>query len=342
MKKNVAILLAVIAVAAALAFLLLPNFGRAESSSLVIYTYDSFTAEWGPGPQIELAFEEETGIDLRFESLGDAGQVLQKAILEKDDPKADILLGIDNNMLARARKEGVLAPYRPEGADAIPQHLLIDEEFLLTPYDYGYFSIIYDSEAIDDPPASLEDLTDKRFRDSLILMDPRTSSPGFGFLLWTIHRYGEMFSEYWKRLEPSILTISEGWDAGYGLFTNGEAPLVLSYTTSPPYHVEYEDSTRYRAAVFEEGHYMQIEGLGIVDGASHREAAERFVDFALSDEFQSVLPLSNWMYPVIPSVPLPDSFEYAPQPPKSLNFSSDVIAENRERWLETWRNTVSR
>jgi thiamine transport system substrate-binding protein len=342
MKKNVAILLAAAAVVAALSFLLLPKLGKTEAEALVIYTYDSFTAEWGPGPQIELAFEEETGIDLRFESLGDAGQVLQKAIMEKDDPQADILLGIDNNMLAKARTEGVLSPYRPEGAEKIPQHLLLDEEFLLTPYDYGSFSIIYDSKVIDEPPASLEDLTAERFRESLILMDPRTSSPGFGFLLWTIHQYGEMFPEYWKRLEPSILTISEGWDAGYGLFTNGEAPLVLSYTTSPPYHVEYEDSTRYRAAVFEKGHYMQIEGLGIVDGAPHREAAERFVDFALSEEFQSLLPLSNWMYPVIPSVQLPDSFEFAPQPPKSLNFDSGLIAENRERWLETWRNTVSR
>lgn len=341
MKRIVAIVVAAALVVAALVILLVPGGETKLSSQIVVYAYDSFTAEWGPGPMIEEAFEEETGIEVRFESLGDAGQVLQKAIMERDNPKADILLGIDNNMLSKAKKEGVLTPYEPEGAEKLPDHLVFDEDFEVTPFDYGYFSIIYDSEKIENPPTSLEDLTKPKYREKLILMDPRTSSPGLGFFLWTVKRYGEMFPDYWKRLAPSILTITEGWDAGYGLFTNGEAPLVLSYTTSPAYHVEYEESNRYRAAIFEKGHYMQIEGLGLVKDAPHPEAAKKFLDFVLTKEFQSIIPLSNWMYPVLPEVELPASFEYAPKPDVSLNIPAVHIEENRERWLETWRRTVA-
>ncbi len=341
MKRIVAIAALAVLVVIALVVLLVPGESKNVSSHIVVYTYDSFTADWGPGPEVKKAFEEKTGIELRFESLGDAGQVLQKAIMEQNDPQGDILLGIDNNMLAKAKNEGVLAPYEPEGAGEIPEELVIDDEHYLTPFDYGYFSIIYDSEKIENPPTSLEDLTSPKYEDSLILLDPRTSSPGLGFFLWTVKRYGEMFPEYWKRLDSSILTITEGWDAGYGLFTNGEAPLVLSYTTSPAYHVEFEDSKRYRAAIFEKGHYLQIEGGGLIKGAPHPQAAKKFLDFMLSKEFQSIIPLTNWMYPVHPEVSLPESFEFAPKPPKSLGFAADVIEKNREGWLDTWRKAVT-
>lgn len=315
--------------------------GEADGKELVVYAYDSFASEWGPGPQVVELFEQEYGIPVRLVSIGDAGQVLQRAILEKDDPQADILVGIDNNLITRAKESGVLQPYSSPNLKHISEELLFDDELYVTPYDYGYFSIIYDTEKIDSPPRSLEELTEPRFEDQLILMDPRTSSPGLGFLMWTVQQYGDRFDEYWDRLEPSILTITEGWDSGYGLFTNGEAPMVLSYTTSPAYHVEYEDSMRYQAAIFDEGHYMQIEGMGIVAGAANPEAARKFIDFSLSEEFQSVIPLTNWMYPVRESVELPESYDYAPKAGRSLSFSGEEIAENREQWINAWTKTVT-
>jgi len=315
--------------------------GSDQPEELVVYAYDSFVSEWGPGPVIAEAFEEQYGVPVRLDSVGDGAQVLQKAVLEKENPRADILIGIDNNLLGVALEQDILHAYRPTGSDRIDPHLILDDDFHITPYDYGTFSIIYDTEKIESPPKSLEDLTDPRFRDRLILMDPRTSTPGLGFLMWTVYRYGEDFTDYWERLEDSILTISEGWDSGYGLFTSGEAPLVLSYTTSPAYHVEYEESTRYQAAIFEEGHYMQIEGMGIVKGAPHLEAAKMFMDFALSGTFQSVIPLTNWMYPVVKGTTLPDSFEYAPEPEKSFSFPVGKLQENRDRWIDQWSRTVT-
>ena len=312
-----------------------------EEPGLIIYAYDSFVSEWGPGPKIFPAFEEKYGIKLSVISAGDAGQVLQRGIIEKDNVKADLLIGIDNNLLAKAIEEDILSPYRSNNLDKIPKELIFDKTNRVTPFDYGYFSIIYDSEKITNPPLSLNDLLKPEYADSLILMDPRTSSPGLGFMLWTKVAFGDDFGEYWRALMPSVLTITDGWDSGYGLFTEGEAPMVLSYTTSPAYHAEYENTERYKAALFSAGHYMQIEGMGIVKGAKNREAAENFIDFILENKFQSEIPLTNWMYPVRTDLVLPDSFKMAPKPEKSLRMSSKEIDIHLASWIDEWTNAVT-
>jgi thiamine transport system substrate-binding protein len=313
-----------------------------EPDKLVIYAYDSFASEWGPAGTVIPPFEEKYGIEVELRSAGDSGQVLSRVILEKDDPQADIIIGLDNNLLAKALAEDVLSVYKPENTDLIPDHLAFDKSFHAVPFDYGYFAINYDSGALDNPPQSLEDLTKPEYKDSLILMDPRTSSPGLGFLLWTISVYGDAFGDYWKRLMPSVLTITDGWDSGYGLYTAGEAPMVLSYTTSPPYHVEYEGTDRYKALLFENGNYMQIEAMGILKDAPHRKAAELFIEYMLTDNFQNAIPLTNFMMPVNSATELPESFSYAPVSDKPLLIETEVIDSNLDRWLQTWLEAVSK
>lgn len=283
-----------------------------RGKEVVVYTYDSFVSEWGPGPELKRLFEEQTGYTLTLVSCGDAAEVLSRAVREKKQPRADILLGIDNTLYMQARDANILVSYKPAHADKlIPRELVLSDDWLLTPYDWGVFSIIYDTESGITPPSSLEDLTHDRYRGKLILMDPRMSTPGAGFLAWTIAVYGDRYESYWERLKPNILTLAPGWDAGYGLFVSGEAPLVISYTTSPAYHLEYEQSTRYRALVFPEGHIRQIEGVGVVRGAENTEGARAFIDFLISREAQRVIPLTQWMYPVDVSLDLPESFSAA-------------------------------
>jgi len=313
-----------------------------EQSDLVIYAYDSFVSEWGPAGRVIPKFEEKYNVHVSIQSVGDAGQVLNRAILEKDDPKADIVLGVDNNLLSRALEENLLEPYRSPNLDLIPEELRFDSTYSVTPFDYGYFALIWDTEKLRSPPRSLEELTLPRYRKKIILEDPRTSSPGLGFLLWTIDEYGDEFLSYWQRLKSNLLTITAGWDTAYGLFTSGEAPLVLSYTTSPAYHVEYENSTRYKALIFKLGHYLQIEGMGILRGCPHPELAQKFIDFILTEPFQMEIPLTNWMYPVNPNTALPESFDHAPQPAVSRSLDSAFIRENLERWLREWTEVVSR
>ncbi|OHD24971.1 MAG: hypothetical protein A2064_07575 [Spirochaetes bacterium GWB1_66_5] len=342
MNRKIPTLFAALAALAALAAPLAAAPKAEGGPALVIYAYDSFVSEWGPAGKVIPRFEAASGLKVTVISAGDAGQVLARAILEKADPQADLIVGIDNNLLARALEEKILEPYRSPNLGLVPRELRFDPSQAVTPMDYGYFAVVYDSQKLSDPPASLEDLASPRFRGKLILQDPRTSSPGLGFLLWTIAVYGEQWPRYWQRLRPSILTVTDGWDAAYGMFTAGEAPLVLSYTTSPAYHLEYEQSERYRAALFPEGHYLQVEGVGLLKGAKHPGPARAFIDFLLTESFQGELALTNWMYPVNPAVRLPDSFRLAPKPAKSLSLPAARIRDDLEQWLSQWARLMSR
>jgi thiamine transport system substrate-binding protein len=300
-----------------------------KTNELVIWTYDSFNSEWGPGPDVSKVFEEKTGIKIKWVSNGDAGTILSRLLLEGEKADADIILGIDQNMAGRILETNLLEPYRPKGAENILSELILDPEFRLTPLDYSYFAIVYDSEKLNAAPKSLEELTDPKYAGSLILIDPRTSSPGLGFFIWVKEVYGSSWRGYWQRLKPSILTIAEGWSTAYGLFTSGEAPLVLSYTTSPGYHLEYENSERYKAAIFQDGHILQIEAAGLLKNAKNSYNAKLFLDFMLTPEFQNIIPLTNWMYTVT-DIPLPDSFRVNPKSDKPLKGSPATEAELNE------------
>jgi thiamine transport system substrate-binding protein len=288
-----------------------------SSKELVIWTYDSFNSEWGPGPEVARVFEEKTGIKITWVSPGDAGEIVSRLLLEGRGANADIILGVDQNLAPRVLGSGLLEAYRPVGAENISSELVLDTGFRLTPFDYSYFAIVYDSEKLPAPPRSLEELTAPQYRQSLILLDPRTSSPGLGFFGWVKEVYGSSWQDYWRRLRPSILTVAEGWSSGYGLFTRGEAPMVLSYTTSPAYHLEYEDTEQYKAAIFTDGHALQIEAAGLLAAAKNKDNAKLFLDFMLSNDFQNIIPLTNWMYPVT-DIPLPSSFRINPKSDRPL------------------------
>jgi thiamine transport system substrate-binding protein len=312
-----------------------PKKDRADNKTVVVWTYDSFDSEWGPGPEIKKRFENETGLSLEFVVYGDAGEILSRLLLEGDKAGADVILGLDQNMLGRALTSGLFESYTPAGFDRVIQSVKVDSTNRLIPFDYSYFAFVYDSEALPNPPRSLEDLTGERFAKKIILLDPRTSSPGQGFFAWTREVYGPAWPEYWRRLAPSILTIADGWSTGYGLFTSGEAPLVLSYTTSPGYHLEYEDTERYRAAIFSDGHPLQVELAGLLRAAPHKENGKRFMDFMLSPSFQETIPLGNWMYPVI-DINLPDSFRINPKSDKAL-----LPAEVSNSELDAWARLMT-
>lgn len=314
--------------------ILLLSCAKKEEAELTVYTYDSFVADWGAGPKLGQLFEKETGIKVKFVSKGDGGQVLSAAILEKKDPKADILLGLDNQLGPKALEAELLRPYEAKGLGGLAPWLRFDPSKRLTPFDYGHFAIIWDSAKLKNPPASLEALTGPEYAKKLILMDPRTSTPGLGFLAWTKAVYGPAWKDYWKRLAPSILTMTPGWDTGYGLFTSGEAPLVISYATSPAYHLENDKTERYKALEFPEGHPVQIEAAGILKGARHPRNAELFLDFLLSPEAQAELPLTQYMYPVTPGTKLPASFSLALVPAKTLGLDTAGISEDAKAAAE--------
>ncbi len=306
---------------------------------LTIYSYDSFVS-YGLSKKVIPLFEKMTGEKVIVRTYGDAGAVLSRLILEKKRPKADLVIGIDQNLLPRALKSGVLSPYKPENITNIHNKgLIFDPTYHVIPYDYGAISIVYDKEKLKNPPESFEELLDKKYKGSLILEDPRTSSTGLAFLYWTIAVYGNDFTKYWKSLLPNILTITSGWDEAFELFSNGEAPMMVSYATDPAYSYENYKSTRYGALIFKEGGYIQIEGAGIVKGTKDRKMAERFIEFMLTSEFQKEIPLTQWMFPVV-DVGLPECFKYAAKIDKILSLPPDRISKNQDKWIRKWEEIV--
>ena len=203
--------------------------------------------------------------------------------------------------------------------------------------------MVYDSQTMKDPPKSLDELVNGDPTQKIILQDPRSSTPGLGFLLWMKQVYGDKAADAWKKLSPRILTVAPGWSEAYALFTKGEAPMVLSYTTSPAYHVIAENTDRYKAASFAEGHYMQVEVGGLVEGSQHKELAAKFLAFMMQPGFQDQIPTNNWMFPAgATSAPLPPAFDQLVKPTKTLLYSPDEVDQNRRAWIDEWLNATAK
>ncbi|AWG79924.1 thiamine ABC transporter substrate binding subunit [Vibrio parahaemolyticus] len=310
----------------------------AAENTLTIYTYDSFAADWGPGPKIEQAFEAKCGCDVNFVALDDGVSILNRLRLEGGNSKADIVLGLDNNLMAEAKKTGLLTEHNVDTANTVLPNGWSDTTFV--PYDYGYFAFVYNKEKLANPPKSMKELVETRDDLKVIYQDPRTSTPGQGLMLWMKSIYGDDVTQAWQKLASKTVTVTKGWSEAYSMFLNGESDLVLSYTTSPAYHLIAENDSKFATANFAEGHYMQVEVAAKVKGSKNSELADKFMNFILSDEFQSAMPTGNWMYPVT-DVELPKGFETLSVPSKSLSFSADEVAKMRKSWIREWQSALT-
>ncbi|HBC3895014.1 TPA: thiamine ABC transporter substrate binding subunit [Vibrio parahaemolyticus] len=310
----------------------------AAENTLTIYTYDSFAADWGPGPKIEQAFEAKCGCDVNFVALDDGVSILHRLRLEGGNSKADIVLGLDNNLMAEAKKTGLLTEHNVDTANTVLPNGWSDTTFV--PYDYGYFAFVYNKEKLANPPKSMKELVETRDDLKVIYQDPRTSTPGQGLMLWMKSIYGDDVTQAWQKLASKTVTVTKGWSEAYSMFLNGESDLVLSYTTSPAYHLIAENDSKFATANFAEGHYMQVEVAAKVKGSKNSELADQFMNFILSDEFQSAMPTGNWMYPVT-DVELPKGFETLSVPSKSLSFSADEVAKMRKSWIREWQSALT-
>ncbi|WP_431320768.1 thiamine ABC transporter substrate binding subunit [Rhizobium sp. YTU87027] len=313
---------------------------QAADKTLTIYTYESFTSEWGPGPKVKEAFEKTCGCSVNFVSVADGVALLSRLKLEGAGTKADVVLGLDTNLTTEAKATGLFdASGVDVGALKVPGNYKDD---VFVPYDYGHFAVIYDTQTIKNPPKSMKDLVEGDPSQKIVIEDPRTSTPGLGLLLWVKSVYGDKAPEAWAKLKKRVLTVTPGWSEAYGLFTKGEAPMVLSYTTSPAYHMVAENTDRYQAAAFSEGHYIQIEVAGLLKNAPDKELAREFLKFMVTPGFQDTIPTNNWMMPVAAtSQPLPDAFGKLVNPSKTFLMSSDDVAENRKAWVDEWLAAMS-
>lgn len=326
----------------------------AAPTELTLMTHDSFALS----AESITRFESTNNATLRILRSGDAGAMVNQAILSREHPLADVLYGVDDTFLSRALDAGIFQRHESDGLSAVPQRYRIDPEHRVTPIDYGDVCLNIDLDAFGgegeaDVPANLDDLLDPSHRGQLVVEDPATSSPGLAFLLATVARYGDAgadtWRDYWTGLRDNDALVVDGWEAAYyvsfsGGAGEGDRPIVVSYASSPAAEVVLSDppvDLPSTAAILD-GCYRQIEFAGVLAGTDSPELAAAFVDFLLSPEVQEEIPLQMFVYPVLAGAALPAVFtEHAQVAPDPLSLAYDAIGRERERWVSEWTEVVT-
>jgi thiamine transport system substrate-binding protein len=309
----------------------------ADKPVLTVYAPDYFTSEWGPGPKIEAAFEEICNCDVKYS----AGDLLPRLLLEGERTKADVVIGLNTDVTKKARETGLFAPHGQDTSDLTLPIEWADEVFL--PFNWGHTAFIYDNTKMVNAPTSFEALLNAPDDLKIVVQDPRSSISGLALMLWVKQVYGDEAQGAFERLAPKIMTITKGWSESYGMFTDGEADMVLSYTTSPAYHIIAEEDETKSAAIFDEGHYFMAELVGKVSASKQPKLASQFMDFVLSETFQEMIPTANWSFPAkLDTAKLPAGFKKLNLPKKALFYSEDEAAALRDETLEEWLNAFSK
>ncbi len=342
-----------------------------EPITLRVMTYDSFSIS----EEVIAQFEAEHNAKVQFLKAGDTGVMLNQAILSRDNPQADVLYGVDNTFLSRALEADIYVPYEAENLAHIPDHLELDPQHRVVPTDFGDVCLNYDKayfEEHDLPvPQSLQDLTKPEYEGLLVVENPASSSPGLAFLITTIGvmgtseettsgllgtAEGATYLDFWASLRENDVLVVDGWDTAYysefsgGSGSEGTRPLVVSYATSPAAEVYFsnDDSEELEspptgAITAPQTCFRQIEFAGILKNGQHRELAEAFIEFLLSESFQEDIPLQMWVFPAREDADLPAVFaEHARVAEEPVEMAYDAIEEQREAWLEAWTETVLR
>ena len=314
-----------------LAAALLATSAAGETPVLTVDVPDSFASEWGPGPAIEVAFEKICVCDLQYR----AGLQIARLKLEGTTTPADIVMGISTDETAQARATGIFAPHGQDVSDLTLPFAWTDVEFL--PFNWGHTAFIYDSTKLATPPHSFADLLDLPDDVKIVIQDPRTSSSGLALVLWVKAVYGAEAEAYWAALAPHILTVTASWAEAYGLFTDGEADMVFSYTTSPAYHMIVEKDDTKKAAIFTDGHYFNAELVGKVANSDQPELAAKFMTFILSETFQEMIPRVNFGLPVrLAPEKLPPEFARLNLPKKVLFLQDTEVEAMRGNAVAEW------
>lgn len=322
-----------------------------DTQTITIMTHDSFSLS----EEVVQSFEEANDATVVFLQSGDAGSVLNRAILTRDAPLADLLFGVDNTFLSRALEEDIFEPYDSPLLDEIPDSFKLDASNRALPVDYGDVCINYDKAYFAEHdlavPQSLEDLTRPEYAGLLVVENPATSSAGLAFLLATVAHFGEDgFTEYWQALRDNDVVVVDGWETAYytnfsGSSGRGEQPMVVSYGSSPAAEVIFAENPVEDAPTASilgpDTCFRQIEFVGILKGTQKRALAEKFVDFMLDTEYQEDVPLQMFVYPVNPQAEMPEEFvQYAQAPDQTATVSPQEIAANRDGWIQAWTEVV--
>ncbi len=331
-------------------FFLLASCAPKGPTTLTVMTHDSFAIS----EAVVKSFEDANNVKVSFLQSGDAGSVLNQAILTKDAPLADVLFGVDNTFLSRALDADIFEAYQSPALSNAPAEFVLDETYRALPVDYGDVCINYDKNYFAENnltvPQSFEDLAKPEYNGLLAVENPATSSPGLAFMLATRAHFGDGYLQYWKSLKDNGVVVVDGWETAY--YTNfsassgkGPQPMVVSSASTPAAEVFFASpppAESPTASIVASGMcFRQIEFVGILKNGQNHDLAEKFVDFMLSKQFQEDMPLNTFVYPVNQTAALPEVFtQHAQVNDRPAVISYAEIAANRDAWIEAWTEVM--
>lgn len=318
--------------------LLSPALPRAEPPTLTILAYDSFATY--AGPPVAEAFEARCNCRVDFVGMGGSGEFVPRMLREAAQTEADLVFGIETNTLDRAAATGL---FRPHGIEVPAPDLPVSwDSETFVPVNWGYYAFIYDTDRVAEPPQSFAELIASDL--TIAIQNPHTSTTGLGLLMWIEAAYGDDAAAVWQGLAERATRVVPTWaDAYHPIFRKDGVDMVLSYSTSPAYHIHEEDDTTLRAAIFDEGHYVRLEVAGMLAGTDTPDLAREFLRFTATEAFQSALPTRRWLYPAwTPEAGLPEAFRALDVPERALILSPAEADARREPALAVWRRATGR
>jgi thiamine transport system substrate-binding protein len=328
--------------------------GESYPNTLTIMSHDSFNLS----AEVIAEFERAHQVKLQFLKAGDTGSALNRALLTKANPLADVFFGVDNTFLSRALNADAFEPYAPQGIDQIPDDLKLDPQSRLVPIDYGFVNLNYDKASdlfkdVNPEQLRLEALTEPRFKGQVVVENPATSSPGLAFMLATVDYFGQdKWLDWWRQMKENGLVVVDGWETAYytsfsGSSGQGPQPIVVSYATSPAAEVAFSEGKLSEPPTGNilppKGAFRQIEFAGILKGTENLELAKKWMDYMLSPQVQNDIMPQMVVYPVLPSATIPEVYQrFAPVPQMPATLDPETIGANRDAWLREWTQVVLR
>lgn len=321
-----------------ISMILFVSFSLASMNTVTIYTHSSFASpKWGAGPKLKALFEKENPqCEINLVGISGSGALFNRVRLEGEKTKADIVIGLNNFMIDAAKKTNLFSPTNLN--QKTPFSPFKYDTFI--PYDFATFAFIYDANKLKNPPKSLKELVSREDL-RIIYQDPRTSAVGQGFIAWMNSVYKENeIKDAWKTLAKHTITVGKGWSETYGAFLKGEADMVLSYNTSPLYHILNENKDNYKAANFSEIPMAQIDFLAMVKGHESK-CANDFMEFMLNKKAQKIISTYNVMLPITNKIGVREYEDLREETLKSHVLSPNIPNKQMKKWIDIWQKTLS-
>ncbi|GHD99414.1 2-aminoethylphosphonate ABC transporter substrate-binding protein [Streptomyces alanosinicus] len=286
-----------ITLAVALALLATPALSACDGSSaasdakeVTVYSADGLKGENGDGwyDKVFADFTKQTGIKVKYVE-GGSGEIVQRAVREKSNPQADVLVTLPP-FIQEAGGKGLLEKYEPGDADQVSGADKATDGTWTSVVD-NYFGFVYNKKELKQAPKTWDELLDAEYKNKLQYSTPGVAGDGTAVLIKAMHDFGgkEQALAYLKKLQannvgPSASTgkLAPKVDKGELLVANGDVQMNYAQSkTMPGLGLWFPAGKDGKPTTFALPY-----AAGLVSKAPHSENGKKLLDFMLAQKQQ--------------------------------------------------------